>query len=56
MVDQPIAVLGGGNGGHAMAADLTLRGFKVKFYEMPKFEENVRKVLATKRIRVIDTR
>jgi len=52
MVDQPIAVLGGGNGGHAMAADLTLRGFKVKFYEMPEFEENVKKVLATKRIRV----
>ena len=52
MPDQPIAVLGGGNGGHAMAADLSLRGYKVNFYEMPKFEENVRLVLAKKRIRV----
>jgi opine dehydrogenase len=32
----PIAVLGGGNGGHCMAADLTLAGFKVHWYELPE--------------------
>ena len=28
-----IAVLGGGNGAHAAAADLALRGFEVNMYE-----------------------
>jgi opine dehydrogenase len=32
-----IAVLGGGNGGHAVAADLSLAGFKVNLYELPQF-------------------
>ena len=34
---KPIAVLGGGNGGHTMAADLTLAGHEVHFYEHPSF-------------------
>ena len=32
-----VAVLGGGHGGHAAAADLTLAGFKVNFFELPPF-------------------
>lgn len=39
---QRIAVIGAGNGGHAMAADMTLKGFPVRFYEMPQFADNIR--------------
>ena len=42
-----IAVLGGGNGAHQMAADLTLAGLKVNMFEMPRFKENVEKLLRT---------
>jgi len=38
MITNPIAILGGGNAGHCMAADLTLGGYKVNLYEHPKFE------------------
>lgn len=36
-----IAVLGGGNGGHAMAADLALAGHEVNFAELPDFADNI---------------
>ncbi|MBW7959426.1 MAG: NAD/NADP octopine/nopaline dehydrogenase family protein [Candidatus Promineofilum sp.] len=36
-----VAVLGAGNGGHAMAADLTLAGFDVNLYELPQFAGNL---------------
>ena len=36
-----IAVLGGGNGAHAAAADLTFRGHEVHMYEFPEFKKNV---------------
>jgi opine dehydrogenase len=39
---QRIAVIGAGNGGHAMAAHMTLKGFPVHFYEMPRFAGNLR--------------
>lgn len=42
-----IGVLGGGNGAFITAADLTLRGFNVNIYEVPKFEKNI--TLAKKR-------
>ena len=32
-----VAVLGAGNGGQTMAADLTLQGHRVSLYEMPEF-------------------
>jgi len=47
-----IAVLGGGNGGHAVAANLSLSGFKVNFFELPKFAGSFEKVLRTKEIRI----
>jgi opine dehydrogenase len=37
-----IAVIGAGNGGHAMAAHMILKGFPVRFYELPRFAENIR--------------
>jgi opine dehydrogenase len=39
---ERIAVIGAGNGGHAMAAHMALMGFAVHFYEMPRFAENLR--------------
>jgi opine dehydrogenase len=47
-----VAVLGGGNGGHAVAANLSLAGFKVNFFELPRFAESFEKVLRTKEIRI----
>jgi opine dehydrogenase len=47
-----VAVLGGGHGAHTMAADLTLRGYGVRMYEMPIYERNIRKVLETKQIEI----
>ncbi len=48
--DSPIAVLGGGNGGHTMAADLTLAGHEVNFYEHPRFEEGFAEVIETQQV------
>ena len=50
MLEKPIAVLGGGNGGHCMAADLTLAGYQVNFYEHPSFETNFRATLETGKV------
>lgn len=50
LCNKPIAVLGGGNGAHALAADLTARGFSVNMYEMPEFKSNMQKVFDTKEI------
>jgi len=47
-----IAVLGGGNGSHTMAADLTARGFKVNMYEMPEFKHNIQQLFETKTIEI----
>lgn len=47
-MEKPIAILGGGNGGHQMALDLTLRGFNVNFCEHPNFKESFRNTLETK--------
>jgi len=38
-MEKKIAVLGGGAGGHAMAADLTLKGMEVRWYEAPEFAD-----------------
>ena len=47
-----IAVLGGGNGGHAVAANLSLSGFKVNFFELPQFAGSFEKALRTREIRI----
>jgi opine dehydrogenase len=47
-----VAILGGGNGGHAVAANLALAGFKVNFFEFPKFAGSLEKVLRTKEIQI----
>ena len=47
-----VAVLGGGNGGHAVAANLSLAGFKVNFFELPQFADSFEKVLRTREVRI----
>lgn len=42
-----IAILGGGNGGHAAAVDHTLRGCEVHLYEDIQFTEKMQKVFDT---------
>ncbi len=45
MNEKTVAVIGAGNGGFAMAADLALSGWKVHLYEMPRFKENITPLL-----------
>jgi opine dehydrogenase len=49
-----IAVLGGGNGAHAMAADLALKGYEVNMCEAPEFKENISTTLERQAIDLID--
>jgi len=37
MCKKTIAILGGGNGAHTMAADLSMRGYRIRMYEDPAF-------------------
>ena len=46
MTEKPVfAVLGGGNGGFCAAADLTLRGFEVRLFELPAFAHTITPVI-----------
>ena len=51
---RKIAVLGGGNGAHAMAADLALKGLEVNMCEAPEFKESFSTTLERQEIRLID--
>jgi opine dehydrogenase len=42
---KPVAVLGGGGGGHMMAVDLTARGYEVNLYEHPDFADHFQTTL-----------
>jgi opine dehydrogenase len=46
------AVLGGGNGSHAMAADLTLAGHEIRLFEMERYAAAMGKVFETKTIQI----
>lgn len=49
---KTIAILGGGNGAHAAAGDLSLKGFKVRMYEDPSFKDNMKTVFENKEIKM----
>jgi opine dehydrogenase len=51
-MSRPIAVFGAGNGGHCMAADLTLAGRDVVLCELPEFREQLRAVSEGRVIRL----
>jgi opine dehydrogenase len=50
-MSEAVAVLGGGHGAHAMAADLAARGFAVNLFELPQFSDGLRELFDTKAIR-----
>ena len=50
MLRQPIAILGAGNIGQTMAADLSLAGYKVNLYQHHFFEESFKVVLETREL------
>jgi opine dehydrogenase len=51
MAEKPnITVLGGGNGAFITAADLTLRGHRVKLCELPRLEKNIEGIVQGKTI------
>lgn len=53
---KKVAILGGGNGAHAAAADLTLRGYKVNMFELPSFAKASTEYLSrTPFARLVDT-
>ena len=46
------AVIGGGNGGQASAADMALQGRKVRLYEFPEYAANLDAVKESRRITI----
>jgi opine dehydrogenase len=55
MIDRKtIAVLGGGNGGHAMAADLAMKGYHVRIWEHADYKEAFAPTLERQSIHLID--
>lgn len=56
IMNKPISILGGGNAGHTMAADITLGGYDVKFYEHPKFKAAFENTLKKGVIEIEDVR
>jgi len=51
---RKVAVLGGGSGAHAMAADLTLKGLEVNMCEAPEFKAGFSTTLERQQICLID--
>lgn len=52
MTLKRLAVLGAGNGGRAIAADMTLAGFEVNLFELPEFAEGFKTIHETKEIKI----
>lgn len=48
---EKVTVIGGGNGGFATAADLTIRGHQVTLFELPQFSSGLSEVIKTRRHR-----
>jgi opine dehydrogenase len=51
---RTIAVLGGGNGAHAMAADLSIKGLSVNICEAPDYKDSFMTTLKKQEISLID--
>ena len=50
MCSMKVAIMGGGNGSHTIAADLTLKGLTVNMFEMESFADNMKTVFETHEI------
>ena len=53
MNTMKVAVMGGGNGSHTIAADLALKGLTVNMFEMEQFAASMQKVFETGQIAMI---
>ena len=51
-MNKTVAVLGGGHGAHAMAAELSSREFAVNLYEMPQFSRNIQRLFRCQGLRL----
>jgi len=47
-----VAVMGGGNGSHTIAADLSLKGLKVNMFELEIFAEQIKEVFESRQIEI----
>jgi len=52
-MSKKIAVLGAGNGGYAMAADLSMVGYEINLYEYPDYAENLKPIIEKGGIEII---
>ena len=52
MSPMKVAVMGGGNASHTIAADLTLKGLTVNMFELEKYAGSMREVFETRRIEI----
>jgi opine dehydrogenase len=52
MVSKEICIIGAGNGGSAIAGDMTLAGHHCRLFEFPEYRENIEPVMAQGGIRV----
>ena len=51
---KKVAVMGGGNGSHAMAADLALKGLEVRLCEAPEFKDAFSTTLQSQEISLVE--
>ncbi len=49
---KTICVIGAGNGGSAIAGDMTLAGHEVRLFEFPEYGDNLRPIIAKGGIKV----
>jgi len=52
-MNEKIAVLGAGNGGYAMAADLSMVGYEINLYEYPDYADNLKPIIERGGIEII---
>jgi len=52
-MSKKIAVLGAGNGGYAMAADLSMVGYEINLYEYPDYAENLSPIIKRRGIEIL---
>ncbi len=52
MISKEICIIGAGNGGAAIAGDMTLAGHHCRLFEFPEYRENIEPVMAQGGIRV----
>ena len=52
MEEDRVAILGGGPSAHAAAVDLTMRGFTVNLYDLPRFAAGIKGTMESGEVEV----